>query len=318
MRFVLLLVTAVIAVVAGVAALKLSSKNNPAAISASAPSAADPNSSVSTVEVLVARESIPVGTVIDDSMIEKQPWPSHLVLDGFITSTSKDASLAGKVTRASFQTREPFMRSKIANPNDPSFLAAALPEGMRAVTVAVDAISGVAGYIFPGDRVDVLLTHNVPQEMKERSGESNNSSQAANKPAFSEVLVPSARVLAVNVRDPLGKEPTTQSGITPTSITIEVDDEEAQKLRLAEKTGTISLSLRSLKDDPRRPAPVPTEAAKLTHADVVADINSIKITRGAGPKSDGFTPAIMSTPQMIMSPEPGIGFEPAPGVVPGQ
>src|SRR3954471_22194706 len=120
MRFVLLLVAAVIAIVAGIAALQFSGKNAPMP-GQSAPVAVSQNPSVSTVEVLVAKAPIPVGTTIDESMVDRQPWPENLVLDGFIVSGGKNANIIGKVARSAFQEREPFMADKLANPNDPSF-----------------------------------------------------------------------------------------------------------------------------------------------------------------------------------------------------
>ncbi len=273
MRFVLLLVAAVIAVVAAVAALQMSSNQPPANSAAAVAPQNDAGGNVATVEVLTARQAIPVGTVIDDSMVDKQPWPSHLVLDSFITSTSKDAVIAGRVARASFQPHEPFIRSKLANPNDPSFLAAALPEGMRAVTMATDAISGVAGYVFPGDRVDVLLTHSLPDAVAKNAGVEGFSGNG--KPTFTEVLIPNVKVLAVNLREPTGKEGA--QVVMPSSITIETTDVYAQQLRLAEKNGTLSLALRSLKDRDTQGMPKPAGIEDLSQVRV-----SVSIVRGVG------------------------------------
>jgi pilus assembly protein CpaB len=279
MRFVLLLVAAVIAVVAGVAALQFSGKTQPSTLTAGT---AEPrpagSSDVSTVEVLVARTPISMGTVLDETMIDKQPWPEHLVLEGFITATGPDASLVGKVARAPLAEREPFMKNKIANPNDPSFLAASLPTGMRAITIATDAISGVAGYVFPGDRVDILITHNIPQEIstKRKLGMTNN------KPEIAEVLVPNVRVLAVNVRTPSGKE--AQANTVPSSVTVELGPRAAQAVRLAEKNGTLSLALRSIQDQERKGLPQVTPVQTLSrgsHGDA-----GIRIVRGAGDKND--------------------------------
>ncbi len=260
MRFVLLLVAGVIAVVAAVAVLQMSGKNPQIPQIASG---APQNSTVATVEVLVAREPVPVGAVLTDAMVEKQPWPSHLVLDGFITTENPDSNIVGHVARMPFQAREPFMRSKLANPNDPSFLAANLPAGMRAVSIATDAVSGVSGYIFPGDRVDILLTHNIPDGLLAASGTRVTSN---GKPAVTEILIPNARVLAVNVRPIPGKEAT--AATSPSSITVEVGETYAQQLRLAEKNGTLSLALRSIKDKDDKAIPTPTMTADLTQVQV--------------------------------------------------
>jgi len=278
MRFVALLVAAIVAVVAGIAVLKMSGgSSTPASNSQPATAQAVP---VTTSEVLVARQPIEVGTIIEESMIDRQPWPSHLVLDGFIIAGTEQANLAGKVARATFQAGEPIMSSKIANPNDPSFLAAGLPEGMRAITIATDAISGVAGYVFPGDHVDVILTHNIPNDIKSRN---DKNVRVANKPEVAEILVPDVRVLAVNVRQLSGKEAATS---TPSSVTIAVNEDAAQSIRLAEKIGTLSLALRPLKDDPTK-EPHPTVSAGLTQVKIYGQsTGGVRVIRGAGEKAE--------------------------------
>src|SRR5688572_9366146 len=130
MRFIILIIVIIVAVIAGFITLKLSGEGPPPQPTLSAAPAA---SEVRTVDVLVARVDIPVGAVIDDSMIDKQPWPEHLVLSGFVVSGTPEANLEGMVARSEFKAREPIIMTKLAKPNDASFLAAGLPRGMRAV-----------------------------------------------------------------------------------------------------------------------------------------------------------------------------------------
>src|SRR5688500_12912019 len=125
MRLLLLLTAAVIAIVAGIAALQWSNKNIGAS-APSVPSLASPSVDVSAIDVLVARDVIPVGSVITEDMVDKQPWPEDLLLDGFITGELKDAGVIGKIARAPIQAREPILLGKLADPNEPGFLAAAL------------------------------------------------------------------------------------------------------------------------------------------------------------------------------------------------
>lgn len=277
MRFVALLVAAIVAVVAAIAVLKMSGGSS----APNAQPAAAQSVPVTTSEVLVARQPIEMGTIIDDAMIDKQPWPSHLVLDGFIIAGSEAANLSGKVARATFQAGEPIMASKIANPKDPSFLAAGLPEGMRAISVATDAISGIAGYVFPGDRVDVILTHNIPNDVQTRT---DKSVRVVNKPDVAEILVADVKVLAVNVRQLSGKE---SASSTPSSITLAVTEPDAQAIRLAEKVGTLSLALRPLKDDPTK-EPHPTTSTTLTQVKIYGGqaTGGVRVVRGAGDKVD--------------------------------
>jgi pilus assembly protein CpaB len=267
MRPVVLLVAAVVAVGAGLFVLKTYG-NSPQ--SQTAGTVAD----VATVDVLVAKTAIPVGTILTPDMIEHQAWPSHLMVEGFVSGST---DIAGHVARGEFAAHEPFTTAKLANPNDPSFLAAALDPNMRAVTIATDAISGIAGYVFAGDHVDVMLTHNIPAEEKNR--EKTGTARSGDKPEYVEVLVANARVLAVNVRPITGKDAQTAA---PSSITLEVDAIQAQNLRLAEKVGTLSLALRPLKGEEENADSRPISAIYLTKASVsTGGGEGVRIVRGA-------------------------------------
>ncbi|MFW0778280.1 MAG: Flp pilus assembly protein CpaB [Rickettsiales bacterium] len=293
MRFVALLVAAVVAVVAAVMVLQTIGDDSSTPVQT-----ASKKQEVATSQVLVAREAIDVGAVLEDKMVEKQPWPSHLVLDGFITADSPDANMNGKVTRAAFQAGEPLTRNKIANPNDPSFLAAQLPAGMRAVTLATDAVTGVGGYVFSGDRVDVILTHNIPNDIQTR--EKNSDVRVSMKPDVSEILVHNAKVLAVNVRQAASKTASAAT-TTPSSITLEVREQDVQALRLGERVGTLSLALRPLKDDEAGDAVMPTQSMLLTNLKVSAgggNSNGVKIVRGT--ESEGGS-APVSMPSVFMN-----------------
>ncbi len=207
---------------------------------------------VATVDVLVARDDITVGSAITENLIDRQPWPRNLVLDGFITADSKDVNVINTLARADFKAREPLILSKLAQPGDATFLGSSLGKGMRAVTVAVDAVAGVAGFILPGDRVDVLFTHSVPQEAAVQLF-GDNSVAVGRKPTTAEVLMPNLKILAVNTRtappkkDPQGNTPPPEVH-PPANVTLEMTQEDAKKLRLAEKNGTLSLALRPVSE----------------------------------------------------------------------
>ena len=171
MRFVVLGAIVLFALVAGYASLQLAGKSTPQQV-------APTQQAISVVDVLVAKQPIQIGTVITEEMVDKQPWPQHLLLDGFVVAGADATNIVGMVARSDFQEREPLITSKLGNPNDGNFLAAALGKGMRAVTLSVDAISGVAGYIFPGDRVDVLVTHTANGEGDRKSTRLNSSHNA--------------------------------------------------------------------------------------------------------------------------------------------
>ena len=206
------------------------------------------NTEVKQVNVMVAKKDIPIGTKLTSEDLDIQPWPSHLKLEQFVNAD--DQTIEGMVTRSPFLQFEPIIRNKLANPNDPSFLASSLPAGMRAATIPIDAVTGIAGFVFPGDRVDVLITQNIPDGKKadvnaDQSRGSDTINTDEKGTAITEVLVPNAKVLAIDQKSTIDAKDKVN---TPSSITLEVSLKDAQKLKLAEKSGTLSLSLRSLKD----------------------------------------------------------------------
>lgn len=194
---------------------------------------------VPTVDILVARQEVPVGTPLTEALLDRQPWPSHLVLEDFIVSDGQDKAVVGMVTRSPFRTREPVIKSKLANPNDPSFLAAGLADGMRAVTISVDVLSSVAGFVFPGDRVDVLINHRVfmgvPDPENPRASDKGED--------IMEVLVPNVKVIAI---DQAATGAAGQPAKVPASVTMEVSRNDAQRLKLGESKGKLVLALRPL------------------------------------------------------------------------
>ncbi len=205
---------------------------------------------VPTRDVYVARTNISVGNVIDQTMLDRQPWPKHLIGSDFVIAGNNAPKIVGMVARAPFQPGEVILVSKLANPKDPGFLAAQLPEGMRAVTISTDPVAGLAGFIYPGDRVDVLFTHTLlgqrEAEARERAGEKISRMQAEKR--ITEILLSDVKVLAVNQKAVLTGEEK-ERDLLPSSITLEVEQDDAQRLRLAEREGEISLVLRSLHDD---------------------------------------------------------------------
>lgn len=207
---------------------------------------------VRAVSILVARDRIPVGTTITEEMIDQQPWPAHLLLSGFIRSAAEDANVVGMVTRSDFQPQEPISRFKIANPNDASFIAAALPKGMRAITLEVDTVSGVAGYVFPGDRVDIVLTHKIPDAFVDKEDAAPQyGARNSNAAKFAETVLRDIKVMAVEIRglaDFQSSSDQRRQPQAPTNLTVQVTPEQAQAVRLAEKNGSMTLALRSLED----------------------------------------------------------------------
>ena len=113
-------------------------------------------------KVLVAKRALPVGTIVTADAIGYQLWPKEMVQDAyFIDGEANMDKLLGTVVRFSITAGEPVTQGSLVSPGDRGFLAAALAPGMRAITVPVSAKTGVGGFVFPGDRVDMLLTQSV-------------------------------------------------------------------------------------------------------------------------------------------------------------
>jgi pilus assembly protein CpaB len=188
-------------------------------------------------KVLVATRALPAGTIITADAVSFQQWPDQLVQDAyFIDGESKIEALLGTVVRHPITAGEPVTQGALVAPGDRGFLAAALGPGMRAVTVPVSAQTGVAGFIFPGDRVDLVLTHSV-----EGYGPSMKAA---------ETILRNLRVLAT---DQSTEQTTDDKGKTIVTnfrnVTLEVTPKIAEKVAVAQSVGTLNLVLRSLSDN---------------------------------------------------------------------
>jgi pilus assembly protein CpaB len=187
--------------------------------------------------VLVATKALPVGTIIDAESFRYQPWPKDLVEQAYFLKGQADPTkLAGSVVRNPITAGQPLTQGALVQPGDRGFLAAALGAGMRAVTVPVSAQSSVAGFIFPGDHVDLVLTQSVAG-----GGEGDPLK-------VSETILRNLRVLATDQRtNAVGEDgkPVVQ---TYSNVTIEVTPKIAEKIAVAQTIGSLSLSLRSMAD----------------------------------------------------------------------
>jgi len=188
-------------------------------------------------KVLVAQRGLPTGTIITADAIGYQMWPEELVQDVYFIDGESDVSqLIGTVVRHQVTAGEPVTQGSLVKPGDRGFLAAALGPGMRAVTVPVSAKTGVGGFVFPGDRVDLVLTQTVKGE------------GAALK--ASETILSNLRVLAT---DQSTTQQTNENGKTVVrafrTVTLEVTPRIAEKVAVAQTIGTLSLSLRSIADN---------------------------------------------------------------------
>lgn len=189
-------------------------------------------------KVLVAKRALPLGTIITADAIGYQPWPKDLVQDAYFVEGEADmAKMLGTVVRQPITAGEPVTRGSLVSPGDRGFLAAALGPGMRAVTIAVSDHTAVAGFVFPGDHIDLVLTQSV-------KGAENQAALQT-----SETILKNLRVLATDQ----STEQETVDGKTRVhtfgTVTVEVTPKIAEKIAVAQTLGTISLSLRSIADN---------------------------------------------------------------------
>lgn len=223
-------------------------------------------------KVLVALRALPVGTIITADSIGFQEWPKGMVQDAYFLEGEADMNkLLGTVVRYPVTAGQPVTQGALVAPGDRGFLAAALGPGMRAITVSVSVQSGVAGFIFPGDRVDLMLTQSVRGDQAETLN-------------TTETILRNLRVLATDQ----STESETANGKTVVhefrTVTLEVTPRIAEKIQVAQTIGQLSLSLRSLADN----------QSELEHA--IAN-GTVKIPTGASKaEEDKFIAAAMSRP----------------------
>jgi pilus assembly protein CpaB len=223
-------------------------------------------------KVLVANRALPAGTIITADAMTYQQWPEELVQDAYFIEGEADMEkLIGTVVRLPITAGEPVTQGSLVAPGDRGFLAAALGPGMRAVTVPVSARTGVAGFIFPGDRVDLVLTQTIKGEGRDLKA--------------AETVLRNLRVLAT---DQSTETTTGEDGKTVVrafrTVTLEVTPKIAEKVAVAQTVGTISLVLRSLADN----------QADLERALASGDI---KVPEGATPEEEErFLQAAMGRP----------------------
>ena len=185
------------------------------------------------VQVLVARTAIRTGQLVKPDDLRWQPWPQGNLPASYIIEGKRPISdFVGAVARVSFHVGAPIVESDIVMPGSRGFLAAVLKPGLRAVSVPATATSTVSGFIYAGDRVDVLLTHAL----------SNGAGQQHNA---TETILRNARVIAMDQK--LDFTPGDKPDVAKTA-TLELTAKQTEIVTLAVKMGDLSLVLRSLQD----------------------------------------------------------------------
>jgi len=182
-----------------------------------------------TATVVVAVEQLPFGAVLSEENIAEIPWASAQLPEGAFAKKIDLLKDGRRVALSPMEKSEIVLRAKVTAPGQRASLSVLLDEGQRAVTVRVDDIRGVAGFILPGDRVDVMLLRS-----ETRQGETENSA---------DVLLEYVKVLAIDqLLNDRQDKPTVAT--VAKAVTLQVNPEQAQKLLLAGNIGKLSLVLR--------------------------------------------------------------------------
>src|ERR1700761_2588574 len=216
----------------GVAAYLASGSDN------RAPAPAEPVAQLPTVDVLVAKADINLGQTVTPNDMVWQTWPAAAASNSFIRKSDRpDATkeVTGSIARSPFIAGEPIREPKLIKSNGSGFMAAILPQGMRAISTEISPETGAGGFILPNDRVDVVLTRR----------EKNPDPRISTDLVISEVKLSNIRVLAI---DQAPKEKDGQNSVIGKTVTLELKPEQVPVLAAARQAGTLSLSLRSIAD----------------------------------------------------------------------
>ena len=183
-------------------------------------------------QIVVASQDLAFGTPIGPQNLRLANWPASSVPTGAFTSVA-EAAKGGRVALRTVVVGEPVLSSKISGADGRAVLSANLPVGKLAYSVPVTEVAGVAGFVRPGDRVDVILTRQIPGKGAEAATDK-----------MADVILEGIPVLAV---DQSLDERSTKAEVAKTA-TLEVDSYGAQKLALGIQLGTLSLALRNVAD----------------------------------------------------------------------
>jgi pilus assembly protein CpaB len=188
--------------------------------------------------VLVARSAVPRGQILKPTDLAWQPWPDGGLDRAYIQKGTKTIEdFAGWVAREPFGPGEPITEPKIVAPGSRGFLAAVLRPGMRAVSVPVTPTSGISGFVFPGDQVDMIVSETLPTP----EGKGNAPQRKG-----AETVLQDLRVLAVDQK----LDSKAGEAVVAQRVTLEVTPKQSEVIAVAGEMGKLSLSLRSLVTPP--------------------------------------------------------------------
>ena len=195
---------------------------------------------IETDEVLVAAKDLQMGTLIADQDVVWQPWPVKATSPGMLIKSAMAGAVEdvkGSVSRANFLQGEPIRKDKLAKGPNSGFLSAIVPTGLRAVAITIESggSTSAGGFILPNDHVDVVRTFR----------DVNASRSSSQEVVGSQTLMSNVRVLAIgqNVQEKNGERV-----VVGANATLELDPSQAETIILAQRTGLLTLVLRSMVD----------------------------------------------------------------------
>jgi pilus assembly protein CpaB len=227
-----------------------------------------------TRTIVVASKPLRFGNELSAQVLHEIPWSEDSLPTGAFSKISDVLTPGKRVVLSAIEVNEPILSVKITGPGQRATLSAVLHDGMKAVTIRVNDVDGVAGFVLPGDRVDIALTR-----LDGKGG------------ATTDVVLQNAQVLAI---DQVADERVAAPSVAK-SVTLEVDTLAAQKLGLAASLGSLSLMLRKAGDTT---APKSLRVSlKDLFDEVVTDVGAVRssttvisIKRGGAQKEDYSVP----------------------------
>lgn len=194
------------------------------------------------LQVLVARGDVRTGQIVKPDDLRWQAWPEGSLAPAYVVEGRRPLSdFVGAVARAPISAGEPITEGRVVLPGSRGFMAAVLQPGMRAISVPVTVTSGISGFVFAGDKVDLILTHALQPAV-----------QGEKEAHASETILRDVRVIAMDQR--VDAKPGDPAQVAKTA-TFEVTPKQGEIITLAQEMGKLSLVLRSLQESSDEPAP---------------------------------------------------------------
>jgi len=190
---------------------------------------------VQQASILVAARDLHAGALVKPDDITIRQMAQDKVPEGVSLDTPANRQmLTGSMVRRRVTGGDMMMMRDLLRPGDHGFLAAVLNTGMRAVTIGVDAITGTAGLIWPGDRVDVVLTHQI-----------DDPARPVGRRLAAETVLSNVRVIAIDQQLVQGAAPGAADAKPAATVTLEVTGPQSEQVSVAYRLGRLSLAVRA-------------------------------------------------------------------------